>query len=85
VWSWRSFSHQRASSEPASPSCAQRLVAEGLASHQGQRIVPERDLLTTLTRREFDAAGARRLAETGMPYALVAVLVVSAPLIAANT
>jgi hypothetical protein len=31
-----------------------------------------------LTRREFDAAGARRLAETGMPYALVAVLVVSA-------
>jgi hypothetical protein len=45
-------------------------VAESLASHQGQRIVPERDLLTMLTRREFDAASARRLAETGMPYAL---------------
>jgi hypothetical protein len=38
---------------------AQHLVADGLAGRQGPCIVPQRDLLATLRRRELDAAGAR--------------------------
>jgi type IV secretory pathway VirD2 relaxase len=47
---------------------AEHLAAEGLASRQGPRIVPQRDLLATLRRRELDAAGARLSAETGLPH-----------------
>jgi type IV secretory pathway VirD2 relaxase len=47
---------------------AEHLAAEGLAQRQGARIVPQRDLLATLRRRELDAAGARLSAERGLPY-----------------
>jgi hypothetical protein len=48
---------------------AEHLAGRGLAHREGPRIVPQRDLLATLRRRELDAAGARLSAETGMPYA----------------
>ena len=44
------------------------LVGEGLARRYGQRVVFARDLLTTLRRRELNAAGAKFAAENGMPY-----------------
>jgi Protein of unknown function (DUF3363) len=47
---------------------AEHLAAEGLAERQGARIVPQRDLLATLRRRELDAAGARLSVEKGLPY-----------------
>jgi type IV secretory pathway VirD2 relaxase len=47
---------------------AEHLAAKGLAHRQGPRIVPQRDLLATLRRREIDAAGARLSAETGLLY-----------------
>jgi hypothetical protein len=47
---------------------AEHLAADGLARRQGPSIVPQRDLLATLRRRELDAAGARLSAETGLPY-----------------
>ena len=47
---------------------AEHLAAEGLAHRQGTRIVPQRDLLVTLRRRELDATGAKLSAETGLPY-----------------
>ena len=45
----------------------EHLVSEGLARRQGQRVVFTRDLLDTLRNRELDAAGARIVAETGLP------------------
>jgi type IV secretory pathway VirD2 relaxase len=48
---------------------AEHLVADGLARRQGPSIVPQRDLLATLRRRELDAVGARLSNEIGMPYA----------------
>jgi type IV secretory pathway VirD2 relaxase len=48
----------------------EHLAAEGLAHRQGARIVPRRDLIATLRRRDLDAAGARLSAETGLPYTL---------------
>lgn len=41
---------------------------ERLARRQGQRVILQRDLLNTLTRRELDAAAARLSAETGLPH-----------------
>jgi hypothetical protein len=52
---------------------ANHLAVEGLARRQGPRIVPQRDLLDTLRRRDLDAAGARLSAETGLPYTPAAV------------
>jgi hypothetical protein len=47
---------------------AEHLAAEGLAHRQGPRIVPQRDLLDTLRRRELDAVGVRLSAQKGLPY-----------------
>lgn len=47
---------------------ADHLAEEGLARRQGQRIILQRDLLNTLSRRELDAAAARLSAETGLPH-----------------
>jgi hypothetical protein len=44
------------------------LAGEGLARRQGQRIILQRDLLTTLRQRELDAAGAKLSGDTGLPY-----------------
>ncbi|MER9955226.1 DUF3363 domain-containing protein [Mesorhizobium australicum] len=44
------------------------LAEERLARRQGQRVILQRDLLNTLSRRELDAAAARLSAETGLPY-----------------
>ena len=52
---------------------AEHLVAQGLARRQGQRIIFQRDLLSTLRRRELDAAGAKLSGETGLPYTPAAV------------
>jgi hypothetical protein len=46
---------------------APHLAADGLARRQGPSIVPQRDLLATLRRRDLDAAGAGLSAETAMP------------------
>jgi type IV secretory pathway VirD2 relaxase len=47
---------------------AEHLAATGLARRQGQAIIMQRDLLTTLRRRELDSVGAALSAETGLPY-----------------
>jgi type IV secretory pathway VirD2 relaxase len=47
---------------------AEHLAEQGLARRDGPRIIPQRDLLSTLRRRDLDAAGARLSAETGLPY-----------------
>jgi type IV secretory pathway VirD2 relaxase len=47
---------------------AEHLADEGLASRQGQRIILQRDLLSTLRRRELDAVGEKLSAETGLPH-----------------
>ncbi|RWL17961.1 MAG: DUF3363 domain-containing protein [Mesorhizobium sp.] len=47
---------------------ADHLAKEGLARRQGQRLILQRDLLNTLSRRELDAAKARLSAETGLPH-----------------
>jgi type IV secretory pathway VirD2 relaxase len=44
------------------------LVEEGLARRQGQRVVFERDLLSTLRRRELEETAAKLAAETGRAY-----------------
>jgi Protein of unknown function (DUF3363) len=44
------------------------LVEQGLARRQGQRVIFARDLLSTLRRRELDAAAANLSAETGLSY-----------------
>jgi type IV secretory pathway VirD2 relaxase len=45
-----------------------RLVEEGLARRQGQRVVFARDLLATLRRRDLDGAASRFTAETGLAH-----------------
>lgn len=47
---------------------ADHLAEDGLARRQGQRVILQRDLLNTLSRRELDAAAARLSAETGLPH-----------------
>ncbi len=47
---------------------AEHLIEEGLASRQGQRIILQRDLLSTLRRRELHAVGEKLSAETGLPH-----------------
>jgi hypothetical protein len=44
------------------------LVEQNLARRQGQRVIFARDLLSTLRRRELDAAAANLSAETGLSY-----------------
>ncbi len=46
---------------------AEHLADEGLARRQGQRIIMQRDLLSTLRRRELDTAAAKLADETGLP------------------
>lgn len=46
---------------------ADHLVAEGLASRQGQRLAFTRDLLDTLRSRELNEASNRLTAQTGLP------------------
>ncbi|MFC3726489.1 relaxase/mobilization nuclease domain-containing protein [Neoaquamicrobium sediminum] len=47
---------------------AERLVEQGLAERQGQRISFGRNLIDTLRRRELEAAGEKLAAETGQPF-----------------
>lgn len=47
---------------------ADHLAEEGFARRQGQRVILQRDLLNTLSRREQDAAAARLSADTGLPH-----------------
>ena len=47
---------------------AELLADQGLARRDGQRIVMQRDLLSTLRRRELDAVGKKLSAETGLPH-----------------
>lgn len=47
---------------------AEHLADEGLARRLGQRIILQRDLLTTLRRRELDAVGEKLSAETRLPH-----------------
>lgn len=47
---------------------AEHLADHGLARRNGQRIILQRDLLSTLRRRELDAVGAQISAETGLPH-----------------
>src|SRR3546814_16304252 len=46
---------------------ADHLAQEGFVRRQGQRVVLQRDLLSTLSRRGLDAAAARLSADTGLP------------------
>ncbi|MGY3478366.1 relaxase/mobilization nuclease domain-containing protein [Bradyrhizobium ottawaense] len=46
----------------------ERLIQQGLASRQSQRIILQRDLLNTLRRRELDEVGAKVSAYTGLPH-----------------
>lgn len=47
---------------------AAHLAGQGLARRDGQRILLQRDLITTLRQRELDAVGERLSAETGLPH-----------------
>jgi type IV secretory pathway VirD2 relaxase len=47
---------------------AEHLADEGLACRQGQRIILQRDLLSTLRRRELEAVGEKLSAQTGLPH-----------------
>jgi hypothetical protein len=46
---------------------ARRLIEEGLAHREGERIVFNRGLLATLRQRELEALGQKLAAETAMP------------------
>jgi hypothetical protein len=46
----------------------ERLIDDGLARRQGQRVIFVRNLLDTLRRRELDGEGARLAAELNRPY-----------------
>jgi ribosomal protein L30/L7E len=50
------------------PSRTEHLVTQGLARHEGTRVITQPNLLSTLRRREIDAAGDRLSAERGLPY-----------------
>lgn len=47
---------------------AEHLADHGLARRDGRRIILQRDLISTLRRRELDAVGAQLSAETGLPH-----------------
>ena len=47
---------------------AEHLADHGLARRDGRRIILQRDLLSTLRRRERDAVGSQLSAETGLPH-----------------
>lgn len=47
---------------------ADRLLHQGLARRQGQRIILQRDLLSTLRRRELDEVGTKVAADTDLPH-----------------
>ncbi len=47
---------------------AEHLADHGFARRDGRRIILQRDLLSTLRRRELDAVGAQLSAETGLPH-----------------
>ena len=47
---------------------AEHLADEGFGRRLGQRIILQRDLLSTLRRRELDAVGEKLSAETGLPH-----------------
>ena len=47
---------------------ADRLVAEGLARRQGQRVTFARDLLATLRNRELDGVAKDVITQTGLPH-----------------
>jgi len=44
------------------------LVEDGLARRQNQRVIFQRDLLTSLRQRELDSVGAKLAAETGLSH-----------------
>ena len=46
---------------------AEHLAEQGLGRRQNQRIILQRDLLSTLRQRELGAAGAKLSGETGLP------------------
>jgi type IV secretory pathway VirD2 relaxase len=46
----------------------EHLADQGLARRQGQRVILQRDLLSTLRRRELDAVGEKLSTETGLPH-----------------
>ena len=46
----------------------ERLIGDGLAKRQGQRVIFVRGLLDTLRRRELETEAARITRNTGMPY-----------------
>jgi len=48
----------------------ERLVGQGLAKRQGQRVIFARNLLDTLRQRELEAAGARMSESAGQVYHL---------------
>lgn len=50
----------------------ERLVQEGLARRQGQRIILHGDLLNTMRRRELDEVATQVSADTGLSYVKVA-------------
>lgn len=52
---------------------AEHLADEGLGRRQGQRIILQRDLLSTLRRRELDAVGEKLSAEMRLPHVKTAV------------
>ena len=47
---------------------AEHLAEEGLARRQGQRVILQRDLLNTLSRRDVDTVASRLSADTGLPH-----------------
>jgi len=47
---------------------AEHLADEGLARREGQRTILQRNLLSTLRRRELDAAAEQLSGETGLPH-----------------
>ncbi|MDT3382422.1 DUF3363 domain-containing protein [Labrys neptuniae] len=47
---------------------AEHLVDQGLAQRDGQRLVLQRNLLSTLRRRELETVGNQLSAETGLPH-----------------
>lgn len=47
---------------------AEHLAGEGLAQREGQRLVLQPNLLSTLRRRELDAVGNQLSVETGLPH-----------------
>jgi hypothetical protein len=47
---------------------ADRLIEQGFARRQNERLIFARDLLTTLRKRELDQVGAKLSVENGLPF-----------------